>query len=300
MCFRILQAEHSSILDSIKYDLRQAQLKEEHCKIVSWLSRSLPEVWVDHNSARDTHEKTTGTWLLKGEEFKGWTAYKSSFLWLNSGGMFITQISYPIKLIVILAGADKTILCSTVIEHLKAHYSDPVFPVIYWYLSYANATTQNISNFLCFIVKDLCSDAIIIPDIVLQIYSESNNGQQRPTTIKLYTMLKALLEIFADVYLVVDALEEFLFLKRDDLLKILEKIHELKSDKLHLFLTSRPEADIPKSFDSLFKSSQGFWSINAQNHHMQLGTRNILIVNSNQIRDSRNEKMMRGSESNSG
>jgi hypothetical protein len=67
-------------------DIRLEQEKSERKRIVKWLSTSVPNPSKEHNIAREKHEPTTGSWLIKSNELETWVKGNNSFIWLNGGG----------------------------------------------------------------------------------------------------------------------------------------------------------------------------------------------------------------------
>jgi hypothetical protein len=98
-----IHVKQSDILESIHDDIKQSQSDQERQRILKWLGKSVPDPSQEHNAARDKHENGTGSWLVDSDELRNWAAKKNSFPWLSGG-----------------AGSGKSLLCSTVIEHLKA------------------------------------------------------------------------------------------------------------------------------------------------------------------------------------
>jgi len=74
---------------------------------------------------------------------------------------------------------------------------------------------------------------------------------------------------FKQVYLIIDALDEYSISNRKDLLDSLRKIRGLDSDSLHLLTTSRREVDIKNSFLASKETSRIFWDIRLQKTHVQ-------------------------------
>lgn len=64
-------------------------------------------------------------------------------------------------------------------------------------------------------------------------------------------MLVSLLGHFDNVYLVVDAIDEFPKSTRHNLLKVVSGLRNLQMDSLHLFVSSMPEVDIGKLFRAI-------------------------------------------------
>lgn len=224
-----VQTKHSDILASIQDDIKNAQSDQDHQRILRWLSQSVPNPSQEHNAARDKHEKGTGTWLVESEEVENWTSNKNSLLWLSGG-----------------AGSGKSLLCSTVIEYLKNRARSQIHcisAVTYWYFSFATKETLNISTFLCSIIRDLCSKLLVIPSQVQDAWIDANNGQQRPTTRELLEILHTTLKHFDDVYLIVDAVDEYPRSERDDLLDTIQEMVGFNVDCLHFLVSSRREGD---------------------------------------------------------
>jgi hypothetical protein len=158
-------------------------------------------------------------------------------------------------------------LCSTVIEHLKARcrlQKHSISVVTYWYFSFNRKETRSISNFLCSIVRDLCSKALTIPKVVEAVWSDANNGQQRPSIPDLLNILRSLLLEFDHAYVVVDAVDEYPKNQRDRLLRTIQDLSSLNIDSLHLLAVSRPEADIRMAFENTRQLTGGFWDVKVQ------------------------------------
>jgi len=76
-------------------------MSQKHDGIIRWLNASDPSS--NHELARKKPEPTSGEWFINSDGFKSWTESTNKFLWLLG-----------------IPGAGKTILCSTIIEHVKA------------------------------------------------------------------------------------------------------------------------------------------------------------------------------------
>jgi len=138
--------------------------------------------------------------------------------------------------------------------------------VVFWYFSFADEKTKSVRNFLCSIVRDLCSQTLHLPDVVLDSYARHNNGQQGATTKDLLHMFQALAPGFDHVYLIGDALDECpqSELCRDDLLNGIHEIADSNLDCLHFLTTSRDEVDIRLSFRRLQRPDRSFAVLEAK------------------------------------
>ncbi|TGO50759.1 hypothetical protein BOTNAR_0380g00010 [Botryotinia narcissicola] len=216
-------------------EIRAAQIDKERSQIIEWLAKSLPDPSTEHNIAREKFQEGTGSWLIDGYHLKIWSRSENSFLWLNGG-----------------AGAGKSILCSTVIYHIQKLCKQEINVVVtYWYIKFDNLTTQSVSNIIRSWIRDICSNRRDTPQTLKDAYTRCNHGQQQPTIKQLMEILKSVVVGLQDVYLIVDALDEYPKTERDLLLETLKDIHQWKIDSIHIFVTSRAEDDIRFHLDKM-------------------------------------------------
>jgi hypothetical protein len=76
------------IAEDIRSEIRIARDDASRRRLISWLSRGVPDPSEEHNTARAKHEETTGSWFLESDKFETWLHSSNSFLWLNGGGMW--------------------------------------------------------------------------------------------------------------------------------------------------------------------------------------------------------------------
>ncbi|PZC88567.1 vegetative incompatibility protein HET-E-1, partial [Pyrenophora tritici-repentis] len=89
----------------LKHKGRSQDQEEKLSKIRSWLSA--PDPSTNYHKAHKQRQAETGVWLLEGEQFTTWKESAASRLWLYG-----------------IPGCGKTILSSTIIEHLLQHCHD--------------------------------------------------------------------------------------------------------------------------------------------------------------------------------
>ncbi|TGO18306.1 hypothetical protein BPAE_0389g00020 [Botrytis paeoniae] len=200
------------ILEDIRSETSAAQRKGERIQIIQWLAKSLPNPSLQHNIAREEFEEGTGSWLINGDNLN---------IWL------------------------KTDNSSTVIEHIRQLCIQQTNVIVaYWYIKFDNSTTQNVSNIIRSWIGDICSNRRDTPRTLKDAYAYCNYGQQQPTIKNLLKILKSVIVGLQDVYLVVDALDEYPKRERNALMKIVKEIHQWNIDSIHIFVTSRAEDDI--------------------------------------------------------
>ncbi|THV45515.1 hypothetical protein BGAL_0479g00010 [Botrytis galanthina] len=223
------------IFEDIRGEIRATQRHKERGQIIEWLAKSLPDPSTEHNIAREKFQEGTGSWLIDGHHFNTWSKTDNSFLWLNGG-----------------AGAGKSILCSTVIDHIQQLCKQEINVVItYWYIKFDNLTTQSVSNIIRSWIRDICSNRRDTPQTLKDAYAHCNNGQQQPAIKQLMEILKSVVAGLQDVYLVVDALDEYPKTERDSILETLKDIHQWEINSIHIFITSRAEDDIRFHLDKM-------------------------------------------------
>lgn len=155
-------------------------------------------------------------------------------------------------------GSGKTILSSTVIKHLRDRHSpDPRTALAYYYFSFSDAKKQDVIGMLASIVKQLCARRPLLPQLVESFYEYKERGE-RPDTKTLEAALLAALDGFSMVHIVIDALDECPRLnnERERLLYILGRICKTAPPNLHIFCTSRKEADIDAALGLLLSPPQ--------------------------------------------
>ena len=167
-------------------------------------------------------QEGTGRWLLRSAEFK---------TWMSTQGKTLLCKGMP--------GAGKTILASTVIDHLLAMLCRGKTSVVYIYCDYGKQHEQSPVNLIASILKQLLQHQFSIPENVRRSYRHHINSGIRPTAEEIYNLLDSVLSGFFQVYIVVDAVDELSISGqvRQILLSNLNALQEVHS--VNLMLTSR-------------------------------------------------------------
>ncbi|KAH6680743.1 hypothetical protein B0J14DRAFT_696095 [Halenospora varia] len=154
------------------------------------------------NTAQRSQTTDTGKWLLSSKEYTEWRGSSASFLWLFG-----------------VAGCGKTVLCSTATQDLQT-------------LCY---------SMLRYIIRQLSSSPLN-PEIS-SLWNRHHKKGSNPSINELSETLIAILQdLQQDVFIVLDALDEYPQSDRKELLNVIDK---LRADgKFHLLITSRKELDI--------------------------------------------------------
>jgi len=167
--------------------LLSTEQSKELARILRWLSA--PDPSVNHMQARDKYEPGTGEWFFEREAYKDWVSGSSPLLWLHGK-----------------AGCCKTILCSTIIEHVSHEISGQHgVALAYFYFSFSDAQKQNYTNLLSSLVTDLSRGRVVNP-LLRDIYQQ--NHPRSPSIDVLEKILLCLLRQATTAFLLVDALDE--------------------------------------------------------------------------------------------
>ncbi|RFU78126.1 hypothetical protein TARUN_4117 [Trichoderma arundinaceum] len=196
-----------------------------------------------YNAACERHEKGTNKWLVEDDqEFKAWEKTSGSLLWLHGK-----------------AGSGKSILSSSVVKHLEhQHADDPSIALAYFFFDFADREKQNVNGMLSSLIKQISARRPCIPKPVKEL-GRYPDGATRPGIEALEAALIATFHGFSAVYIVIDGLDECpASAERGKLLQSLRKIFTTPADSenLHLFCTSRKEADINAAMTPLLCHSR--------------------------------------------
>src|SRR6202035_2231922 len=140
-----------------------------------------------------------------------------------------------------IPGAGKTILCSTIIEHIKAlHPIQSANRYAYFYFDFNDARKQTVAGMLSSLIAQLCVSGSHVPSNVHELYKQCKGSQ--PSMESLFEILLSLLTSSHQTYLIMDALDESS--EREDLLDVITRIIQMPLAHVNLLVTSRKERDI--------------------------------------------------------
>jgi hypothetical protein len=105
-------------------------------KIELWLSAQDPSI--NYNKALEQRKnKDSGHWFLQSKAFEKWKTCPNSFLWLHG-----------------IPGCGKTILSSTIIEHLGRTIPHTQ-PLLYFYFDFSDSRKQSLESMICSLTSNL-------------------------------------------------------------------------------------------------------------------------------------------------
>jgi hypothetical protein len=193
-------------------------------ELCDWLSA--PDPSTNYHRARKQRQPGTGLWLLEDRSFTRWKVTSASRLWLHG-----------------IPGCGKTILSSAVIEHVFQYCSDnPATAIAYFYFDFNDAQKQDPELMLRSLLCQLLERVTTTSESIETLASLCRNKQQQPSQQALMTLMEHVIQEFAQVYIVIDALDECT--QRSELMDLLKILLKSQPPNLHLLVTSRKERDI--------------------------------------------------------
>jgi hypothetical protein len=218
--------------------MKKVVFTQKHAEIYHWLSPSDPST--NFNKALQQRQEGTGLWLLQSSPFIKWHSQQNSFLWLHG-----------------IPGCGKTILSSTIIEHLVDTYPDQL--LLYFYFDFTDAGKQTLNNVLRSLISQLyltCKDTQKLLD---SLFSSCDNGCRQPTLNSLCKVFLQMIDQAQEIYIILDALDECSTRKgpsSEGLLAWMQSLSDLELINVRLLVTSRPEHDIELVLRKLAQSDE--------------------------------------------
>jgi Cdc6-like AAA superfamily ATPase len=185
-------------------------------------------------------QEGTGLWLLQSRPFTKWHSQQNSFLWLHG-----------------IPGCGKTILSSTIIEHLVDTHPDQL--LLYFYFDFTDAGKQTLDNVIWSLISQLYHKRKDTQKLLDSLFSSCDNGRRQPTCESLCKVFLQMIEEVKEVYIVLDALDECSTRKgpsSEGLLLWIQSLSEQKQGNVRLLVTSRPEHDIELVFRNQAQSKE--------------------------------------------
>ncbi|KAJ7511611.1 hypothetical protein B0H11DRAFT_1699814, partial [Mycena galericulata] len=171
--------------------------------------------------------KGTGKWLLENSLFKKWESGSGSTLWCRG-----------------IPGAGKTVLASMVVDHLSAACrNNRDIGVACIYLSHKEADNQTPPKLMAGLWRQLVLDRDI-GSIAENLYKQHWEKGTAPSLEEAANVLSSSLKEFSQVFIIVDAMDEYPEFQRGILLQQLAEI----GSNVNLMITSRSNISPESSF----------------------------------------------------
>jgi ankyrin repeat domain-containing protein 50 len=220
-----LSAHHARMLGQQSHKIEDIQKQSNRTAILTWYKTSDPEQ--NHKVSRSKHEPDTAKWIFDIKDFRNWKDNSGESLWIHG-----------------IPGAGKTILCSTIIDHMSQHYEgDPSNRVAYFYFDFADNKKQTVANLLKSVVYQL------IATEEAGLYTKCN-GLQQPNLDELVGVVLAEVSRTRRTFLMIDALDECP--KEERQLFFETFVQGSLPSNLNVLITSRKEPDIDAALGPSF------------------------------------------------
>ena len=235
-----LAREINNHVTDVKERLQNLQLQQNEAlrhEIFKWLSPIDPSE--NHNDACSKHEPSTGGWLIESKAFQSWIDDEDEVLWLHG-----------------IPGSGKSILCSTIIEHVKDMCEQASgFGYAYYYFDFKESAKQNVENLYRSLLAQLSSQQEFVPPEVQDLYETAQTQSYTPKLEKIMRTLLAVLKQFDRAFILIDALDECS--ERALLMQHIQNLVKVKAKNWNLLLTSRREQDIETELEGTVTRNVG-------------------------------------------
>ncbi len=128
----------------------------------------------------------------------------------------------------------------------------------YFYCDFRDEAKQSHRNLIISILWQLAAQSDLCWGLLSRLYSNHDDGRQRPSDGTLAQCLKdmLLLPTQGSIYLIIDALDECpsnsgMPTPREQILDLIQRLVDLHLPNLHICVTSRPEIDIQTTLEPL-------------------------------------------------
>lgn len=199
--------------DLIKSDLHTDKIRR-------WLSP--PDQSKNFNHAKKLRHEGTGAWLLRDSVFETWHSGSRRHIWLKG-----------------LAGCGKTVLTTTVLDHLAKVKNGPILS---FFFDFGDTAKQLFDGMLRSFIFQLYQGGFDSANHLDTLFESHQRGSNQAATKNLEDIFSKILMTQKLVFIVLDALDEST--TRFDLLLWIKYMIS-SSDLAHvkLLYTSRPEAE---------------------------------------------------------
>ncbi|KAK4119595.1 Pfs, NACHT and ankyrin domain protein, partial [Parathielavia appendiculata] len=208
-------------IDSIRFDLRADKIKRWLCP---------PDPSANANHARKLRHEGTGAWLLENPVFRDWHSGSRRHLWLNG-----------------IAGCGKTVLSSTVLDHL-AKGNDRL--ILSFFFDFSDTTKQTVDGMLRSLAFQLYQGGPGSAGLLDASFQAHQNGRDQPGTKALEDIVNKMFAVQKKASIVLDALDESTT-RGELLLWMNDVVFRPELGHVQLICTGRPEPEFVRVVPSL-------------------------------------------------
>jgi hypothetical protein len=229
MVFKKLFADYLIDVKRMIANVESLAQDNQYHKMYDWLRP--PDTSTNFNNAKEKRHEGTGSWFLESGPFKEWKSGTRRYLWLHG-----------------IPGCGKTILCSTIIEHLRQNQDNFSQIILDFFFDFKHTEKQTVDKLLRSLVAQLYRRSENSRAELNNLYSSCQSGCQQPSTDSLFQSFQGMIDSVDKVQIVIDALDECK--TRKELLLRLEKFRSPGHTNIYLLVTSRKEEELESEFRS--------------------------------------------------
>ncbi|KAL1850813.1 hypothetical protein Plec18167_002552 [Paecilomyces lecythidis] len=194
-----------------------------------WMSA--PNISTNLNNAVTKRFPGTGSWLLDCEAFQQWKSGDRRALCI---------FGKP--------GCGKTILSSTIIEHLHAEADQSGEVVLEFFFDFQDINKQSVDKMARSLILQLYAASHTCRAELKELFSKCNDGYRQPSKRALFDTLVNMLNSGTKIKVVIDALDECN--ERDEFIEWAQRLIALSNTTTSFIFTSRQEEDITSGLKS--------------------------------------------------
>ncbi len=194
-------------------------------KLKMWLSP--PDPSTNRNAAKEKRQEGTGNWFVTSTAFLEWKSGLRRHLWLHG-----------------LVGCGKTVLTSTILDHLHDARPDSCV-CLNFFFDFRARDKQHLDNLLRSLAFQLYSQCPSAQKDLDSLFTSCDNGRKQPATESLSRTVHGMMQHPQKLQIILDALDECD--TRAELLDWMKTLAGLDLTHIHLVATSRREEELESS-----------------------------------------------------
>jgi hypothetical protein len=147
---------------------------------------------------------------------------------------------------------------SAIIQDIKGMHAVGLAKIAYYYFDFRDVKKQDCYGLLSSLILQLSTESDSCFNILSQLYSDHGRGMEKPDIDALQKCITDMMSLpgQAPTYIIVDGVDECPNLSgtpsaREEVLRVIEELVDLKLPNVHLCVASRPEVDIRMVLESL-------------------------------------------------
>lgn len=194
-------------------------------KLKKWLSP--PDPLTNRNAAKGKRLESTGNWLVTSTPFIEWKSGSRRHLWLHG-----------------LAGCGKTVVTSTILDHLHGLRPDSCI-CLEFFFDFRDKDKQHLDNLLRSLAFQLYSQCVDARTALDTLFTSCDDGGNQPATVSLSKTVYIMMQQPKKLQIILDALDECA--TRAELLDWMKTLAGPDLPCVQLIATSRREEELESS-----------------------------------------------------